>query len=721
MKSNFEKGKTMGNELTMKIEGIDCPSCVGPIEKAVCALPSVKDASVNFGNGKIKLNFEEGGKDVKAVEKTINKLGYKIAKNETGHASGGLEVWYKTKKGKLVVFTGVMLVLATLVFIFAKHAVINLGGFQIEVYELGYAVAALVALMPMAKKAFQSARAGSPFTIDTLVTFAVVGAILIQASVEAAVVVFLFALGEMLESMATAKARKSVQALADLAPKMAFLVKGEDVSEVAADTLAIGDVVEIQPGGRVPADGVIVSGSTSLDESSITGESIPVRRGIDEAVFAGAINTDGVIRLRVDKTSEDNMIARIMNLVEEAEAGKSPTARFIDNFSKYYTPGVLLAGILVGTIAPLFFGGDWMAWIYKGLAIWLIGCPCALVLSTPAAITSGIAAGARKGLLMKGGVVLEAIGKVSTIAFDKTGTLTAGKPKVTDIHVFKGTEADMMSLAAAVEVTSSHPLAEAIVAKAKQQGVKFSRAKNAKALSGRGVAGLIGKTLVTIASPRYAEEISKIDDAARKIFLDFEEQGKTLGVVVKGKTLLGVIAMRDELREDARAAMDKLDTMDIKTIMLTGDNARTGKAIAAQLGMDVQAELMPDDKLQTIEALKQMGSVAMVGDGINDAPALARADVGIAMGSGTDVALETADAALLHERVSGIPALVNLSKATMKNIHQNIAFSLILKAVFLVTTMMGATSLWMAILADTGATVIVTLNALRLLRFDPYK
>ncbi len=722
----------MGNELTLKIEGMDCPSCAGPVEKAVCALPGVKDASVNFGNGKIRINLEEGGVDVGRVEKTINKLGYKIAKDGTGSVSGGLEIWYKTKRGKLVIFTGIMLVLATLIFIFAKHAVVNIAGFEIEIYELGYAVAALVALMPMARKAFMSARAGSPFTIDTLVTFAVIGAIAIQASVEAAVVVFLFALGEMLESMATAKARKSVQALADLAPKMAFLVSmqedgGEDVNEVAADTLVVGDVVEIQPGGRIPADGEIVSGSTSLDESSITGESIPVRRGVGDAVYAGAINADGVIRLRVDKTAKDNMIARIMNLVEEAEAGKSPTARFIDNFSKYYTPGVLVAGILVAVIPPLLFGAEWLGspgdegWIYKGLAIWLIGCPCALVLSTPAAITSGIAAGARRGLLMKGGVVLEAIGKVKTIAFDKTGTLTEGTPKVTDIHVFKGNEADMMSLAAAVEVTSSHPLALAIVEEAENRGLQFSRAKDAKALSGRGVAGMVGKVLVTIASPRYAEEISKISNEAKRIMLDFEEQGKTLGVVVKDKTMLGVIAMRDELREDARTAMDKLGTMGIKTIMLTGDNARTGKAIAAQLGMDVQAELMPDDKLQTIENLKQQGSVAMVGDGINDAPALARADVGIAMGSGTDVALETADAALLRERVTGIPALVNLSKATMKNIHQNIAFSLILKAVFLVTTMMGATSLWMAILADTGATVIVTLNALRLLRFDPYR
>ncbi len=714
----------MSNEMTVKIEGMDCPSCAAPMEKAVSALPGVKSAQVNFNNGKLKLSLDDMGIDEEKLANTIKKLGYKISDENTEkkqHISGGLEKWYNTKRGKLVLFTGIMLILATLVFIFAKHAKLEIGGFEIEIYELGYAIAAIVAVLPMALKAFRSARAGSPFTIDTLVTFAVFGAVIIGASVEAAVVVFLFALGEMLESMATAKARKSVQALANLAPKMAFLVKGENVNEVRAETLIIGDIVEIRPGGRIPADGVIISGQTAIDESSLTGESIPVRKQADDEVFAGSINTDGVIRVRVEKAAQDNMIAKIMNLVEEAEAAKSPTARFIDDFSKYYTPGVLVVGILIAIIPPLLFGAEWMGWIYKGLAIWLIGCPCALVLSTPAAITSGIAAGARKGLLMKGGVVLEAVGKMTTIAFDKTGTLTEGTPKVTDIKVFSGSEKEMMRLAAAVEVTSSHPLAEAIVTKTEEMGIKFPRAKNAKALSGRGVEGMVGKKHIIIASPRYAAEISNINNEQNNIFAGFEEEGKTLGVVISNNKVLGVIAMRDELREDAKTAITKLKNMGIKTIMLTGDNARTGKAIANQLGMEVQAELMPDDKLRTIEELKNNGKIAMVGDGINDAPALARADVGIAMGGGTDVALETADAALLRERVSGIPALVKLSKATMKNIKQNIAFSLILKALFLVTTMLGATSLWMAILADTGATVIVTLNALRLLGFDPYK
>jgi Cd2+/Zn2+-exporting ATPase len=614
-----------------------------------------------------------------------------------------------------------MLVLATLVFSLARDASFSLFGLHLKVYEIGFAVGALVALAPMAREAFESAISGRPFSIETLVTLAVIGAIAIEASAEAAVVVFLFAVGEMLESLAAARARKSVRALADLAPKTALRVDGDRVNEVPVEDLSVSDIVEIQPGARVPADGIITSGTTSLDESSVTGESIPVRRSVGDSIFAGAINTDGVIRVRVEKTSEDNMIARIMILVEEAEASKSPTARFIDEFSRYYTPGVLVVAILVATIPPLVFGGEWMPWIYKGLAILLIGCPCALVLSTPAAITSGIAAGARRGLLIKGGVVLEAIGKVKSIAFDKTGTLTEGTPKVTDVRTFSGTEAGMLAAAAGVEVTSSHPLALAIVEKANSEKISYTRAMDAKALGGRGVEGLVDGRRIVIASPRYAAEIAPLPETETTMMSALEKEGKTLAVVIEDGRALGVIAMRDELREDARAAIARLNSMQVKTVMLTGDNARTGKAIAAQLGMDVQAELMPDEKLRAIESLKLVGSVAMIGDGINDAPALARADVGIAMGNGTDVALETADAALLREKVSGVPALVSLSRATMRNIHQNIGFALILKVIFLITTMFGATSLWMAILADTGATVIVTLNALRLLRFDPYR
>ena len=706
--------------MTLHIEGMDCPSCAGPVEKALCRLPGVRSADINVANGRVRLATEKDGPKTAEVEATITRLGYKVKSSQT-RADISPAKWYQDKKGRLVIFTGTMLVLATLVFILARGSVVSMAGYSLPLYEAGFAIAALVAVWPLAKKAFRSALMGSPFTIETLVTLAVIGAIVIGASAEAAVVVFLFAVGEMLESLAAARARKSVEALADLAPKTAFLVEGETVREVVAESLGIGDIVEVRPGGRVPADGQIVSGETALDESALTGESMPVPRRPGDPVFAGAINTDGVIRVRVEKTAKDNMVAKIMNLVEEAEAAKAPTARFIDEFSRYYTPGVLAVGILVACVPPLLFGAPWMSWIYKGLAILLIGCPCALVLSTPAAITSGIAAGAKRGLLMKGGVVLEAIGKVKTIAFDKTGTLTEGTPKVTDIKVFRGDEQDMLRLAAAVEASSSHPLAVAIVEAAKQRGLDIPAVRNAKALSGRGVQGEVDGVDILIASPRYAQEIATFTDGQVQIMHDLEARGKTLAVVLRGGEPLGLIALRDELREEAIPAMQKLAAMDIRTIMLTGDNARTGQALADKLSMDVKAELMPDDKLGYIERLKEKGTVAMVGDGINDAPALARADVGIAMGGGTDVALETADAALLRERVDGIAALVKLSHATLRIIHQNISVALLLKAVFLVTTLFGATSLWMAILADTGATVIVTLNALRLLKFDPYK
>lgn len=700
----------MAKEILLKVEGMDCPSCADTIEKEACILPGVENIRVNFSSGRLKLTVEDGGVDETTVIKTVKKLGYTVKPVDQKNSNETPEPWYKTRKGKLVLFTGFLLLAATILWFFEP-----------ELAEHGFAVAALIALVPMAKKAFIFARMGNPFSIETLVALAVVGAIVINQSAEAAVVVFLFAIGEMLEGLAASHARSNIQALVSLTPKMAFLVTGDNVKEVLAETLAVSDIVEVRPGDAIPADGEIIQGMTSLDESLITGESIPVNRTIGDMVYAGAINTDGSIRLRVEKTSQDNMISRILTLVEEAEASKSPTARFIDRFSRYYTPGVLVVSALIAVVPPLLYAAPWLPWIYKGLAILLIGCPCALVLSTPAAITSGIATGARRGLLMKGGVVLEAIGKVRTMAFDKTGTLTRGKPKVTDVKVFTGGENDLLALAAAVEATSSHPLAEAITEAASERGLEFPRANDARALSGRGMQGMVRAAMITIASPRYAAEISSITDDQSAIFVDLEQQGKTLAVVLKDNILLGAIAMRDELRDDAKHAIAALKALQIETVMLTGDNIRTGRAIADQLGMAVEAELMPDEKLAIIEQLKAKGSVAMIGDGINDAPALACADVGIAMGGGTDVALETADATLLREQVSGVPALVRLSRATMRNIYQNISVALLLKAIFLVTTLLGATSLWMAILADTGATVIVTLNALRLLRYDPYR
>ncbi len=691
----------MAEHLTLNVEGMDCPSCTNKIESAVCALPGVGKVSLNYTSQKLKLELGAGG-DASQIRKTIQKLGYKVRESAAADAP---KRWYETSKGRLVIAAGGILAVATVL------------SFFVPAYAgYAFAVGALLALAPLARKAFSAALVGQPFTIEMLVAIAVIGAIVIDESAEASVVVFLFLIGELLEATAAAKARASVSLLADFIPKSAFLVKDGEVVKAKVNTLMLGDIIEVRPGDRVPADGILTTGESAIDEAAITGESMPRHKTCGDSVFAGSINTDGLIRLKITQAVGNNMISRILHMVENAEAAKAPTARFIDRFSSYYTPGVIVAAILIAFLPPLF-GADLETWVYKGLAILLIGCPCALVLSTPAAITSGISTGARHGLLIKGGAVLEAIGKVSIVAFDKTGTLTKGTPVVTDIATFIGTEKAMLRLAAAVEAGSSHPLAKAITKHA--EGQKLNAVTGSKALRGRGVRAMVGKVDATVASPRYAAEITNISaDKAAQIEA-FERDGKTVAVVLADGALLGLIAMRDELREDAVSSVSALKRMGISAIMLTGDNARTGKALAAQLGMEVQAELLPEGKLKTIEAFCATGTVAMVGDGINDAPALARADVGIAMGGGTDVALETADAALLHERVSDVPALIDLSRATMKNIYQNISLALGLKAVFLVTTLFGVTSLWMAILADTGATVLVTLNALRLLGYTP--
>lgn len=695
----------MAERQILKVDGMDCASCTSKIEGVVCQIPGVKNVSLNFTSQKLKFEIDEAANDTGQVQKAVEGLGYKVKPVDQKTPEVEL-MWWQTGKGRLVLFAGGLLAIAwTLSFTLPQYA-----GYV-------FTFAALAALTPLARKAFLSARAGQPFSIETLVTIAVIGAIFIDQAAEASVVVFFFLIGELLEMIAAAKARRSVQALADLVPKSAFLVTKTGTREVLAEDLSPGDLIEVRPGGRVPADGVIAEGQTSIDEAAITGESMPKRKIVGDSVYAGSINAEGVIRMTVEKGAENNMISRILQMVEDAEASKAPTARFIDNFSQYYTPGVIVVSALIAVVPPLFFGAEWGEWIYKGLAILLIGCPCALVLSTPAAITSGISAGARHGLLMKGGAVLEAIGKVAVVAFDKTGTLTQGTPKVTDVRTFSGDETDMLVLAGSVESGSSHPLALAIVEEAGARGVTLEKATDAEALSGRGVRAKVQGQMVTIASPRYSREIASLTDAQNAEIETLEGEGKTVAVVLADDVVLGAIALRDELREDARDAMQKLAGFDVAAVMLTGDNQRTGAALAAQLGIEVKAELMPADKLKQIESLRARGTVAMVGDGINDAPALARADVGIAMGGGTDVALETADAALLHERVSDVPTLIGLSRATMLNIRQNISIALGLKAVFLVTTLFGITTLWMAILADTGATVLVTMNALRMLRY----
>ncbi len=696
-----------------RIEGMDCRSCVSKIEGAVSALPGVSDPRLNYTSQTLDLALDELAGSREVVEDKVRALGYSvesldsaIAENARIRTRAESVLWWRTPKGRLVCLAGVLLAFATIAEIsFSQNA------------HWIFALAGLIALVPIANKSIRGVIAGVPFTIETLVTIAVLGAIAIDAAPEGAVVVFLFALGELLESVAARKARASIESLADLVPRTAYLLANGVTREVPAASLVVGQVIEVRPGDRVAADGTIIQGRTSCDESPVTGESMPKSKQPGDRVFAGSISYDGLIRVRVDREAADNTISRIIHLVEEAETSKAPTARFIDRFSRYYTPGVIVVAALVAVVPPLVFAVPWTIWIYKALAILLIGCPCALVLSTPAAITSGISAGARRGLLLKGGAALEIIGRVATIAFDKTGTLTRGEPRVTDVVPVEASEMRTLELAAGVESGSSHPLARAIVSHADAAGIKALQLTEANAHPGKGVSARLDERLITVASPNYARSLGAMNDDLHSIIGRLEAEGKTVVVVVEGERPAGLMALRDEPRPDAAESIRRLKELGIRSIMLTGDNTRTGAAIADTLGTDVQAELLPEDKLKALEQLRSHGLTAMVGDGINDAPALAHADIGIAMGSGTDVALETADAALLHDRVADIVDLVHLSRATMSNIRQNITFALGLKAIFLVTTLFGVTSLWMAILADTGATVIVTANALRLLRF----
>lgn len=724
-----------------RIEGMDCGSCATKIDTAVRRLPGVEDVDVSVSREAMTVRHRGDAKTSDAVEKVVKGLGYKIVPDrssalcnagtvtEAAHGedkwppqrpdfSNHADVyrgrptsagWWGSPKGRLTIACGLALCAAWVI-----------GKLFPELETWLFTAAMLVGLIPIARRALMAARAGVPFSIEMLMSVAAIGAVVIGASEEAGAVVFLFLIGELLEGVAAGKARASIQSLTGLVPKTALLEENGKTREVLAEGLPVGSTILVRPGDRISADGVVLSGESAIDEAPVTGESTPVRKGVDAHVFAGTVNGDTALRIRVTAAAADNTIARVIKLVEEAQESKAPTERLIDRFSRYYTPAVIMVAVLVAVIPPLALGRDWNEWIYKGLAILLIGCPCALVISTPAAIAAALSAGARRGLLIKGGTVLEALGKITAVALDKTGTLTAGKPQVTDVVAFSRAESEILRLAAALETGSNHPLARAILERAANDGIAVPAVAGAKALGGKGVIGSVEGVSAFLGSPKAAGDLVELSAAQLAKIVALNEQGKTVSILIAGGTVAGALAMRDEPRPDAESGLKTLAHNGIKTVMLTGDNRLTAEAIGRQLSIEVRAELLPEDKQRIVGELRKLGlSVAKVGDGINDAPALAAADVGIAMGGGTDVALETADGAVLHGRVGDVSQMITLSRKTMANIHQNITIALGLKAVFLVTTIVGITGLWPAILADTGATVLVTANAMRLLGWKP--
>nr|WP_313501036.1 heavy metal translocating P-type ATPase [Stutzerimonas nitrititolerans] len=557
--------------------------------------------------------------------------------------------------------------------------------------------------------------------INALMSIAVTGAILIGEWPEAAMVMFLFAVAELIEARSLDRARNAIRGLMDLAPER-VTVQQDDGRwlEVAVAHVAIGSLVRVRPGERIGLDGEVVRGHSTIDQAPITGESLPVEKATGDPVFAGTINQHGELDYRVTAQASQSTLARIIHAVEEAQGSRAPTQRFIDRFSRIYTPAVVLFSVAVAIVPPLLADGQWFDWLYRALVLLVVACPCALVISTPVTIVSGLAVAARRGILIKGGVYLENGRKITHLALDKTGTITCGKPVQTDfLALADGAYEASRSAAASLAHRSDHPVSQAIARTAAEQSVALYEVENFEALPGRGVRGSIDGRRYQLGNQRLLAELGFGSPALEGTLDQLERQGKTAVILSDEHRVLALFGVADTLRETSKTAIDELHALGVKTLMLTGDNPHTAQAIARQVGIDkARGSLLPTDKLDAIEALIDgQHTIGMVGDGINDAPALARADIGFAMAAaGTDTAIETADVAIMDDDLRKIPAFIRLSRQTVAVLAQNITLALGIKAVFLVVTLMGHATMWMAVFADMGVSLLVVLNGLRLLR-----
>jgi Cd2+/Zn2+-exporting ATPase len=563
--------------------------------------------------------------------------------------------------------------------------------------------------------------------INLLVIIAAVGASIVGQWAEAATVVFLFGVAEWLEGWADRRAQRAVKALLEIAPKTATVKRDGKFADVPVEEVRVDETIAVKSGMNIPLDGEVLTGESSVNQAPITGESVPVDKKKGDTVFAGTVNGEGSLEIRVTKATGDTTLARIIRLVKEAQEQKAPTQRFVDVFARYYTPAVTVVALLIFLVPPLFLGGDWSQWLYRACVLLIIACPCALVISTPVSIVAGMAALAKRGVLVKGGAHLESIAKLKTLAVDKTGTITEGKPQVQGVEPLnQKSEQEILRIAAAIDDHSSHPLAKAVVEFAKKQGIEFPRAENYQARSGRGAEGVVEGHAYFVGNHRFTHELGVCSEDIEHRLAVIESKGQSVIVVghrphddCKGE-VLGILAVGDTVRPNAAEAIKALHAAGIESVvMLSGDNQRTADSIAKQVGIDeARGDLLPEDKVTAVKTLREKhGSVGMVGDGVNDAPAMASATIGIAMGgAGTDAAIETADVTLMTDDLGKIAETIRLGRRTLGIIRFNITFALALKALFLVLTLIGHASLWLAIMADTGATLLVVANSLRLLR-----
>lgn len=697
-------------EKTYRIEGLSCTNCAGKFEKNVKQLPGVTSATVNFGASKISV---EGQTTIEELEEAGAFENLIIRDDQENDEQVRSKESFIKRNIALIISLGFILV--------AVISQLSLGEDHLLTKAL-YILAIIIGGFDLFKEGF-SDLIKLDFSMESLMTIAIIGAAFIGEWAEGSIVVILFAISEALERFSMDKARQSIRSLMDIAPKEALIRRNNVEQLVSVDKIDIDDIMIIKPGQKIAMDGLVINGHSSVNQAAITGESVPVEKQLDDEVFAGTLNEEGVLEVKVTKKVTDTTIAKIIHLVEEAQGERAPAQAFVDKFAKYYTPFIIIMALLIVVVPPLFFGGDWNKWLYQGLSILVVGCPCSLVISTPVSIVSAIGNAAKNGVLVKGGVYLEEIGHLRAIAFDKTGTLTKGKPVVTDfIATSSETDINYLPIISSLESLSQHPLASAILNEADKTNVDYKsiQIEDFQSITGKGLTGIHQNIRYYIGSPKLFSA-SVIEETAVKVqYRQFQEQGKTAMYFGTDEQILGVIAVADEVRDSSAAVISELHKLSIEhTIMLTGDNTKTAESIGKQLGVtEIKGDLMPQEKLDSIKALRTTyNKVAMVGDGINDAPALAASTVGIAMGgAGTDTALETADVALMGDDLQKLPFIVRLSRQTLKVIKQNITFSLGIKLLALLLVIPGWLTLWIAIVADMGATLLVTLNGLRLMK-----
>ncbi|MCI0710884.1 MAG: cation-translocating P-type ATPase [Chloroflexi bacterium] len=697
------------------IEGMDCATCAQKIEKGVSTLSGVETVRVNFATQQLEV---DGTVNIADIESRVESLGYKIISTSTEEVPSSQKhsFWqYLLNRDEMqYVFVGLM------IFLFALPT-------QLFSMSLTYNLLVLaggIAVAPTLLRGVNTLRFSREFDINMLTGIAVIGALAIGEYFEGLLVITLFNIGEAMEGYVADRARDSLRGLRDLTPKTAVRLNGDIEREVPIENLAVGDVLVTNPHTMIPMDGEVISGSSAVNQAPITGESIPVEKAVGDPVFAGTVNGQGTLRIRVTKLAQNNTLNRLIALIEEAESERAPSQRIIEQFSKWYTPLVLVLAIIIASVPPLFFGapfweeaGSGHGWLYRGLALLIIACPCALVLSAPVTIISAITAAARRGILIKGGRHLENLGLVNAIAFDKTGTLTAGNPEVKMIFALDGDEAALLKLVCAVEARSNHPIAAAVLRAGSH--LDYSPADNIESLVGAGVRGEVGGETVTVASARYIEEIFGLPDDFKSRIYDAEANGESALIVHDGQAACGFMTVADVIRPESMAVIAQFKSQGIYTVMLTGDNRAVARATGAIIGVnDVQAELLPEDKVDNVRQLtERYNGVAMVGDGVNDAPALATATVGVAMGGANNLqAMETADVTLMSEDLTQLPSAIAVGQFARRLIQQNIVLSIGTKLVFVVLAILGLATLWMAVLVDVGMLILVSVNGMRPLR-----